>query len=291
VAWAGSAAASTRVPARVLQSGGVSAATDTTRALLRACHPGPAFAVTVLTVLLAMSWDTSAGTALLVGAAALSGQLSVGWSNDLVDRHRDRVVGRQDKPLVTGAVRVSTVRRAVAVALVLTVVTSLALGPAPGFLHLGLVAAGWAYNLGVKRSVLSWLPYAVCFGCLPLVVSLAVRGEGVPAWMPVAGALLGTGAHLVNAVPDLEDDRVTGVNGLPHRLGARWSLDLATILLLAGSAVVVLVPAGPVGTAGLATLTLVVVLVLIGRVAPGRGAFHATIGVALVDVIALLARS
>ncbi|MCW2768912.1 MAG: hypothetical protein JWR27_345 [Aeromicrobium sp.] len=275
----------------MLHSGGVSAPTDTAQALLRACHPGPAFAVTVLTVLLAASWDASLGAALLVGAAALTGQLSVGWSNDLIDRHRDRVVGRRDKPLVTGAVRASTVRRAVVVALALTTVTSLALGPAPGYLHLGLVATGWAYNLGVKRTLLSWLPYAVCFGCLPLVVSLAVRGEGVPVWMPVAGAMLGTGAHLVNAVPDLADDRETGVRGLPHLLGARWSIDLATILLLAGSAVVVLVPAGPVGAEGFATLLLVAVLVLVGRAVPGRGAFHATIAVALVDVVALLLRT
>src|SRR5690606_20411676 len=102
----------------------------------RACHPAPCVAVTALAVLLAASWDASVGTALLVGAAILTGQLSVGWSNDLIDLRRDQVVGRQDKPLATGALRVSTARRGVAVALVLTVVTSFALGPAPGLLQL-----------------------------------------------------------------------------------------------------------------------------------------------------------
>src|SRR3712207_7375206 len=32
---------------------------------------------------------------------------------------------------------------------------------------------------------------------------------------------LGVGAHLLNVLPDLEDDAATGVRGLPHVLGPR----------------------------------------------------------------------
>ena len=39
---------------------------------------------------------------LLVTAAVLAGQLSIGWSNDLIDARRDRAVGRTDKPLAVG---------------------------------------------------------------------------------------------------------------------------------------------------------------------------------------------
>ena len=41
-----------------------------------------------------------------------------------------------------------------------------------------------------------------------------------PAWMMATGAVLGVGAHLLNALPDLADDDATGVRGLPQRLGA-----------------------------------------------------------------------
>ena len=54
------------------------------------------------------------GTAALVVAAVLAGQLSVGWSNDLVDVGRDRRAGRTDKPLATGEASLAVVRGACA---------------------------------------------------------------------------------------------------------------------------------------------------------------------------------
>ena len=72
--------------------------------LVRAAHPGPALTVVVLSLLLAVAADLSPGRVLLVGLAVLAGQLSVGWSNDLIDQERDRAVGRTDKPLAAGEV-------------------------------------------------------------------------------------------------------------------------------------------------------------------------------------------
>jgi 4-hydroxybenzoate polyprenyltransferase len=260
-------------------------------ALLRASHPEPGLAVTALAMLLATTWGAPADTALLIGLAAFSGQLTVGWSNDLIDRDRDRRTGRSDKPLATGTIAPTVVRSATVVATITTAVASLSLGLRPGLLHLGLVAAGWAYNLGLKSTPWSWVPYAVCFGGLPVVVSLAARDDAGPAWTVIAGVLLGTGAHLVNAVPDLEDDRLTGVRGLPHRLGARRSIDAATALLLAGTVVTVVVPAGGLDVVAVVVTAACVVLLVAGRLAPGRGPFRAALGIALVDVVALLLRS
>lgn len=264
---------------------------STARALVRASHPEPGIAVTTLAVLLAISMDGSARTVVLLAVAAYTGQLSVGWSNDMIDIERDRVAERRDKPLATGVLHARTVRAAIAVALVLTVATSLAIGLLPGLLHLGLVATSWSYNMVLKRTLLSWLPYAVCFGMLPVVVSIAATGDASPGWMPVAGSLLGVGAHLINAVPDLEGDDRTGVRGLPQRLGARRSLDIATVLMLAGSIVTVVGPGDGVDARGIVTLVVVGALAVSGRVSRGPGAFRAAIAIALVDVVALLVRS
>lgn len=260
-------------------------------ALLRASHPEPGLAVTVLATLLATTWDASIQTTTLIGLAALTGQLTVGWSNDLIDRERDRQSGRPDKPLAIGVLSTCTVRAAIVVGLAITAAASLSLGWRAGLLHLALVATGWAYNLGLKRTAVSWLPYAVCFGGLPVVVSLAARDQPGPLWTVVAGALLGTGAHLVNAVPDLEDDRRTGVRGLPQRLGARRSIDVATALMLAGTVVTLVVPVGGLDVVAVVALVACGVLLVAGRLAPGRGAFRAALGIALVDVVALLLRS
>jgi 4-hydroxybenzoate polyprenyltransferase len=264
-------------------------------ALLRTCHPAPALAVTVLTALLAVGDTLSLGRGVLVTAAVGTGQLSIGWSNDLVDLARDREVGRLDKPLVGGELSEALVRGATAVAVAASVVLSMACGPASAVVNLVLgVGAGWAYNLGLKGTVWSFVPYVAAFGTLPAVVSLADADPHVPpAWVMVASALLGVGAHLLNVLPDLADDERTGVRGLPHRLGARRVRVLAPLLLLVASAVILLGPG--VGPAWpwvvLAAVAAMAGLAMTdGATGRGRRPFLLAIAIALVDVVALVLR-
>ena len=219
-------------------------------------------------------------------AAVLTGQLSIGWSNDLLDLERDRAVARTDKPLAAPDVDLAPVRVACVAALVATVVTSLALGWVPGLLQLLVVASGWAYNLGLKATVASFVPYALAFGALPAVVWSA-GPEPVPGWLLPAGALLGVAAHLLNVLPDLADDAATGVRGLPHRLGARGSRVLAAGLLTA--ATVTLVASTDLGVpVRAAVLALAGALAAVAVMAGGRRAFRAAVGLALVDVVVLV---
>ncbi|MCW2747512.1 MAG: hypothetical protein JWP10_654 [Nocardioidaceae bacterium] len=265
---------------------------ETLRLLVRASHPEPTVAVTALATSLAWAADVSSRSILLLGVAVVAGQLSVGWSNDLLDAERDREVRRLDKPVASGALGRSTVRGAIVGALVVAVVASLGMGLRPGLLHLCLVAVGWLYNLGLKRTTLSWLPYAVCFGLMPAVVTLAQRDPVfAPTWMIAAGALLGVGAHLLNAVPDLADDLRTGVHGFPHLLGARASTDLATVLMVAGSVVAVVGPPGTVDASGYAALIVVGCLVVAGRLGRGLDPFRTAMAIATVVVIALVLQS
>ncbi|MGZ5398549.1 MAG: UbiA family prenyltransferase [Nocardioides sp.] len=261
--------------------------------LLGSAHPGPSAAVTLLAAAYGASVGLSAGRLTLVTSAVLAGQLSIGWSNDLIDRRRDAAVARTDKPLARGDVSVATVRAACAVAVVGTVVLSLACGPVAGAVHLACVAAGWAYNLGVKSTLWSWLPFAVAFGGLPVFVTLAVPGAGLPSpSIPIAGALLGVGAHLVNVLPDLAEDAVTGVRGLPHRLGERWTPVLAVLTLVTATGVLTLGLAA--GGTSLPVWLLVSVPVLVVALAAvalggrGRVPFRAAVGIAAVDVLLLV---
>jgi len=258
-------------------------------ALLGAAHPGPAFAVTVLSGLLAGAVDLGARDIALVVGAVLTGQLSIGWSNDLIDLRRDRTVGRVDKPLATGAISEQTVRIACASAAVATVPLSLFCGWLAGTVHLACVACGWAYNLGLKSTPWSWAPYALAFGGLPVFVSLTAAPDDLPAlWPPLAGALLGVGAHFVNVLPDLGDDEATGVRGLPHRIGARWSQVVAAVVLV--GATVVIVVGAPVESTVVAVVALVLSggLGLIALLSSGRTPFLAAIAMALLDVVLLV---
>ncbi len=257
-------------------------------ALVRASHPGPTVAVTALTALLAVAAGHGLRTGLIVTAAVAAGQLTIGWSNDVIDAGRDQQVGRADKPVARGEVSESLVRRMIAAAAGACLVLSLACGLESAAVHLLLVVgAGWAYNLGLKQAAWSGLPYAIAFGALPAVITLALPDpQWPPVWMMAAGALLGVGAHLLNALPDLADDAQTGVRGLPHRLGAprlRW---LAPLVLLVASAVAAFgsVPARWVWAA----FGLCVVLAVVAMRGRGRVPFAAAIGIAAVDVVSLV---
>ncbi|HET6259008.1 MAG TPA: hypothetical protein VFE39_10195, partial [Pseudonocardia sp.] len=51
-------------------------------ALLRSCHPEPTVAVTLMVTALAVTTGRDVAGVLLVAAAVLTGQLSIGWLND-----------------------------------------------------------------------------------------------------------------------------------------------------------------------------------------------------------------
>ena len=262
------------------------APSSATTGLVAAAHIGPALAVTALAGLLCAAEELQASRSVVVVSAVLAGQLTIGWSNDLIDLPRDRRSRRSDKPLVAGTVTVQVVRAACAVAVVLCVALSATFGAVAAVAHLTCVAAGWAYNLGLKSTAWSWLPYAVAFGALPTFVALA-GGAPPPWWWPVGGALLGVGAHLLNVLPDLADDAATGVHGFPHRLGRRWIAPVATAVLVAATVVVLIGGSPPLAVSLLAGLVVAVLaaLVVIGS---GRGPFLAAIGIALVDAAILV---
>jgi 4-hydroxybenzoate polyprenyltransferase len=231
-------------------------------ALVRATHPLPAAAVTVLVGVVTAVRGADAATLGWVIASTVAGQESVGWSNDYLDRQRDEAAGRTDKPLVTGEVSAHTVWIAALVALPAGVLLSLPLGLPEAAIMLVAVVAAWAYNLGLKATALSWLPYAVAFGLAPVYVWRATGGRA-PGWIVAGAALLGVGAHLLNVVPDLESDRGAELNGLPHRLGLRRSLFLACLIL---ALTLALVLAGS-GTGPWSWLVAAVAAALIGAVA------------------------
>ena len=255
--------------------------------LVAASHPVPTAVVTVLAVALVAGVGAPAGTVALAALAVLAGQLSVGLSNDWLDAQRDRAVGRADKPVATGAVPMAAVRAAALTAAAVCAAASWATGPVAGTLHVVSVLSAWAYNLGLKRTAASWVPYAVSFGLLPAFLVRAAGGTA-PVALVATGALLGAGAHVANVLPDLEDDAATGVRGLPHRLGRRASSVLAPLLLAAGVGVVVAgLPGRSVAVLAAAAIAglLTVAAGAVALVRPAsRAPFVLSMGVAVVAV-------
>lgn len=218
------------------------------RALALSCHPVPSVAVTALSAGLAALAALPLGRGALVAGAVFTGQLSIGWSNDYIDAERDRASLRSDKPLATEAIAPRTVGIAAALAVVFTIALSALLGWPGGAVAFLTVLTAWSYNLGLKATVLSWLPYAVAFGLFPAIATLSASPPRWPtSWVLAVGVLLGIAAHLGNVLPDLGAVAATGIRGLAHRIGARATALTAAGLLLTASVVILV---GPYGQAG-----------------------------------------
>ncbi|MBC7463434.1 MAG: UbiA family prenyltransferase [Actinobacteria bacterium] len=191
--------------------------------LLRTSHFGPTMAVTLIAFLLAQAlWPVE--TSALIAITIFTGQLCVGWTNDLVDSELDRSQGRRNKPLAQGLIVKETVIYATYTTLAICVGLSLfgPLGLRGGLVHLLGVGCGVTYNFYFKRNVFSPLPYAIAFAGLPTSIALS-KGIFPPLWLALAGGLLGISAHFTNVVKDIDEDRLAGIYGLPQLLGARNS--------------------------------------------------------------------
>ena len=213
--------------------------------MVDACHPAPTAVVTLAVALLAAAAGRDRAGVALMAVATLTGQLSIGWCNDAFDADRDRRAGRDEKPTVRGDVTPRTLWVAAALALLTTVPASyLAAGRVGGTAHVIAVLSAWAYDLLLKTTLLSWLPYVVSFGLVPAFVTYGLTPPTAPAWwLTLAAALLGAGAHLANAIPDVASDEVVGAGGVVGRIGVR-SATWLTLACLVGALTLLVVHVG-----------------------------------------------
>ncbi len=262
--------------------------------LAGSCHPGPTAVVTVGTAILARASGHHGSGLAAVTATVLASQLTIGWHNDWLDAPRDAAVGRADKPIVRGDLP----RRTVGVAAILAALTTVGVATLTGRTAAAVatiaLCCGLAYNGPLKSHVLSVLPYAVSFACLPAFIIISLPGPTRPPWwLLAAGGCLGAGAHFANVLADLADDAHTGVRGLPHRLGANTSTTLASLFLAAAGALLVFGPGRPVpaiAAGGFATANLVMAAGWYAqrRSSLSHGAFYAVLVAGLIDVVLLL---
>ena len=200
--------------------------------LLKASHFGPTVLVVSITYVLSRT-QFSVSDSLFIAFAILLGQFVVGWSNDLIDFPFDKEAKRVIKPLVAGTISESTLRVSIVIALIGALIVSLVspLGVNGTAIHfLGLLSAT-AYNLKLKSTLLSVVPYMVSFGALPWAIYIAA-GTKPPTWIVLGFVLISSAFHFLNVLKDLESDIAQGIMGLPQVLGRKKSIVIA--ILLAG---------------------------------------------------------
>ena len=213
---------------------------STLGSILSSTHPVPSFSVALFTLMFSFGIELPAMKIALVSLAVLMQQFSVGLSNDWLDYSRDLSSKRKDKPVALGEVSPSLIKNLSFLAGLVSLLLSSALGILNVLCMLLMLLAGWGYNLGLKANWLSFLPYAIGFGTLPVFVTVSLTASQLPPlWLVIAAALLGVSAHFSNVLPDILEDIETGVYSLPHILGQRISAVIIFSCAVGASAIVV----------------------------------------------------
>jgi 4-hydroxybenzoate polyprenyltransferase len=147
---------------------------------------------------------------------------------------------RQNKPLVSGVITRKCLTNWLRFMVPFSFVANL-LGPLGfkgGLVYMFGISMGVAYNFYFKFNIFSWLPYALAFAALPSCIAIS-KDVSPPVWMWLGGALLGSAAHFINVIKDMDEDRASGIGGLPQRLGKRNSILTAALLTILGLLVVI----------------------------------------------------
>jgi 4-hydroxybenzoate polyprenyltransferase len=205
------------------------------RALAKASHFGPTLIVTSISWIFAAYywWE---GPAYLIAFGVFTGQLVVGWSNDLYDYADDLKHYRIKKPLVAGTITPNYLMKWLRFMVPFSFVANL-LGPLGfkgGMVYMFGISMGVAYNFYFKYNVFSWLPYALAFAALPSCVAIS-KDITPPVWMWLGGAIFGSAAHFINVIKDIDQDRASGIGGAPQRIGKRNSIVAAVLLIALGA--------------------------------------------------------
>ena len=208
-----------------------------TKGLLQASHFGPTLLVTAISFGFATYywWE---GPAYVIAFGVFTGQLVVGWSNDLYDYQDDLRHQRTKKPLVSGLITKAFLEKWLRFMVPFSFIANIfgPLGVKGGLVYMCGIACGVAYNFYFKFSILSPLPYAIAFAALPSCIAVS-KGVTPPLWMWLGGALFGMAAHFINVIKDMKEDRDSGIGGLPQRIGTKSSVIAAALLVVIGFAV------------------------------------------------------
>ena len=205
------------------------------RGLLKASHFGPTLIVT------SISWFFAAyywweGPAFVIAFGVFTGQLVVGWSNDLYDFADDLKHNRLNKPLVAGTITQKYLMKWLRFMVPFSFIANL-LGPLGfkgGLVYMFGISMGVAYNFYFKYNVFSWLPYALAFAALPSCIAIS-KDIIPPVWMWLGGAIFGSAAHFINVIKDIDQDRASGIGGAPQRIGKGSSIFVAALLIALGA--------------------------------------------------------
>jgi 4-hydroxybenzoate polyprenyltransferase len=179
-------------------------------------------------------------------------QASIGAVNDLVDAPLD-ALQKPAKPIPARLVSRPVARVWAGATGVLGLALAAPSGPATVAVAALGAGLGYAYDLGLSRTTLSWLPLTVALPLLPVFAWLGATGTVPPALgtLVPAALLAGSGLALGNGLVDIDRDAAVGKSTVAVRIGRNraWAVHAAALLGAVAFALL-LAPNVPAGLPG-----------------------------------------
>jgi 4-hydroxybenzoate polyprenyltransferase len=201
-------------------------------ALLRLAHPLPTLLNAVAAAALATVAGAGPSAAGIVALTMLGVHTCIGASNDYLDRHRDR--GRPEKPIASGALPPSAGLLLSAVGITVGLVAAAQVSTLTFALAVTGALVGATYNVWLKHTALSWLPFALGVSIIPAFAWSTVSSVLPTPILTLSLISLPGGAALAlqNSLADRALDLQSGMRSAAVRLGERTAFGLLALLQL-----------------------------------------------------------
>jgi len=195
-------------------------------------------------------------TAVRLGVAMTALQVSIGALNDVVDAPRDAGY-KPGKPIPVGLVSPELARAVIAAGAVMGLALAAPSGLSTIVVAVVGLAIGYGYDLALKGTAGSWVPFAIGIPLLPVFGWLGTTGSLPRSFLvllPLA-VVAAVALAIANARADAERDAAAGIESVALRLGVdrAWAVNAALLVLVVGTACATLVvrgaPLGPLGAA------------------------------------------
>ena len=207
-------------------------------------HPYTSIAVSIITMIFSLPLTDSYGfiSMVILGLSMLSIQFSIGLTNDLLDINFDRVA-KPWKPLVNGNASIKASYTILVILLIISFLSVFQFGISAIFiLYFGFLL-GITYNLGVKRTLFSWLPYSLAIPTVMVFARVIHENTNISFLILLypLGLIAGPALNLSNQIPEAENAKLSGEYSLIHKLGIKTAGKISFVLLLALTILIILI--------------------------------------------------
>jgi 4-hydroxybenzoate polyprenyltransferase len=205
------------------------------KTIIALTHPTAVIIFSLVTWILAaltLSQFPSVLLSVFLTMAMAGVQASVGVFNEVFDWKLDKV-SKQWRAIPAGMISPAMAALMASLLLCTGLLFAASISAVSMFVLLLGAGMGILYSAVFKRTVLSWLPYAVCYPSFPVWILVALgRFDGRILIIYLLASPFAIAVHLCNQLRDFDQDEAGGVKGLVQHLGKSVSVALCFGLVL-----------------------------------------------------------